>query len=857
MKFQAVIALALAAKTSATSQPCRASCASTTTGKECIFEVTRDRFASELGYFKFSGESGDCGGTNPTLGIEKGATYYFIQSDTSNYYHALGFANGADGALDDQPELEPGISSLAGGGACEANNSCPAPMYIKNGQYLGDYSNNDAVFPESTNNEEDFGLDAYEPEFFYPILDWVAEDYQVSLFYPETNPYEGDFFYFCHIHQFMTGRVKFIDSNGDPLTPADEPAIPYDYQVPSAYDESCGTFGLDEFQLPNDQCPKKFVCNSPGGPVGKFAECVDSMNCAMLVGMTTNVNENNAIGLFNHQMIPHHENAINMCKSLLNSGEADCADLEDEDDPACAINVICEEIINVQNAQIQTMRGVLDSLNLDPADDCNIHILKSKEKKPKKTRKPKTKKPRKTMKPKNTPAPVVPPTEAPVAPPSCAATDPPTSAPYEFESQFVAGSSSVSYGGQIARHVLMGLQKNEIGTIVAGGAPGAAEAQVLLWYDCPGTVCETSGTGIGVAAPLTVAQATIGDISTGKNLNGKIAGNDAIGQHKDWDTQFVGWNDWGSVSPQSPENLVRRWAAVVEDLAQNVGNDPDGNPITKVFVSAEGQDYQQLIQKFVLGAVAFSQGADDYLDNDTAGKGLNAQNNQIAKAGVTYSSLEHAWDEGYGYFGGAINFLEYTDDEIAKKGGRPEFSGSYNDFDGNTEIDLKSEKNFGHSLNAAKRDRGAATGCVDLTSEAYNGFYQGRKLITEAGGDLSTSQMADLVVLRDGAIAAWEKAIAATVVHYINDCIFDIAQPTLDFYGYAKHWSEAKGFALSFQFNRLSPVSDADFVILHGLLRDAPELDSANFAAWEADLLEARDLLEAAYGFDSVDVASW
>merc|ERR1712176_756314 len=124
--------------------------------------------------------------------------------------------------------------------------------------------------------------------------------------------------------------------------------------------------------------------------------------------------------------------------------------------------------------------------------------------------------------------------------------------------------------------------------------------------------------------------------------------------------------------------------------------------------------------------------------------------------------------------------------------------------------------------------------------------YAGRKHITDAGGALTEVQMTELVALRGQAVGAWEKAISATVIHYINDCLFDIAQPTLDFYAYAKHWSEAKGFSLSFQFNRLSPVSDADFLTLQGLLRDAPELDAANFAAWEADLLAARDLLEAA-----------
>ena len=54
-------------------------------------------------------------------------------------------------------------------------------------------------------------------------------------------------------------------------------------------------------------------------------------------------------------------------------------------------------------------------------------------------------------------------------------------------------------------------------------------------------------------------------------------------------------------------------------------------------------------KKFLLGAVAFSQGADDYLDDDVAGKGLLVFG-YIPAEGKKYSALEHAWDEGFGYF---------------------------------------------------------------------------------------------------------------------------------------------------------------------------------------------------------------
>merc|ERR1712161_89326 len=198
--------------------------------EECTFQVGRDEISSELGYFTFKGKGDEyCGKgeTNPVLGIKKGATYLFTQRRTGNYYHPLGFAYGADGALDDQPELEPGICPGTVKGEedttecdCKETGLCPAPMYYTGNNYLGAYSNNPYLAPIN-GESDDFGLDAYEPQFFYPLLQWKGtpreEDpegpgyYQVALHIPEGEEYTGDFFYFCHIHQYMTGRFKFVD----------------------------------------------------------------------------------------------------------------------------------------------------------------------------------------------------------------------------------------------------------------------------------------------------------------------------------------------------------------------------------------------------------------------------------------------------------------------------------------------------------------------------------------------------------------------------------------------------------------------------------------------------------------------
>ena len=231
----------------------------------------------------------------------------------------------------------------------------------------------------------------------------------------------------------------------------------------------------------------------------------------------------------------------------------------------------------------------------------------------------------------------------------------------------------------------------------------------------------------------------------------------------------------------TPEGVLLDMFGAVEQLVidranGNIPVDPDGADISLVFVSAQGIDYQQLIQKYLGGAIAISQGTDDYLDDDTPGKGLLSDNTMPAVSGgveQTYTGLEHVWDEGFGYFGAARNYNDFTDDEVASAGGRPDWQGGY-DLDGDDRIDLLSEYNFGHSVNAAKRDRGSVV-ATDFTKTAFDAFIAGRTLIVNAGGDLDDAQLSELRAYRDTAVGAWERSVAATAVHYINDVLQDMA----------------------------------------------------------------------------------
>ena len=178
-----------------------------------------------------------------------------------------------------------------------------------------------------------------------------------------------------------------------------------------------------------------------------------------------------------------------------------------------------------------------------------------------------------------------------------------------------------------------------------------------------------------------------------------------------------------------------------------------------------------------------------------------------------------------------------TDDAIADLG--------YSDLDGNGSIDLLSEYTFGHAINAAKRDRGSVE-ATDWTAQAWSGFLEGRQILATSNGPLTGEEMAALQLRRDAVAEAWEAAIGATVIHYINEVIVDseaLGTADYSFEDHAKHWSELKGFALSLQFNPRSKLAVDRFAQLHDLIGMGPELDVDAIDAYVADLITARTML--------------
>ena len=178
-------------------------------------------------------------------------------------------------------------------------------MYFMDGEYQGAFSNIESI--ASLAEHENLGLDAVEPLFFHPLGDWQGYG-DMATYLNFDEEFDKDFFYFCHIHAGMSGRVKLIDAEGNKMSEEDAPELPYEYARIGRFDLDCGTFNTTDYKVtneedgPGDKCPGFFVCADEGISKSLYGTCVEAMNCHMMQSMTTYAA--GASELFCHQMIP-------------------------------------------------------------------------------------------------------------------------------------------------------------------------------------------------------------------------------------------------------------------------------------------------------------------------------------------------------------------------------------------------------------------------------------------------------------------------------------------------------------------------------------------------------------------------
>ena len=335
-----------------------------------------------------------------------------------------------------------------------------------------------------------------------------------------------------------------------------------------------------------------------------------------------------------------------------------------------------------------------------------------------------------------------------------------------------SATNSVSYSGQIARHVLHDSLKKLASAGDGGSNAEAAEAEMMAYF-------AGSDKNKAIIAPASkddyqMKQTLMNSLSKGKKLSNKSY----KGVVNGWPGQMTG--------PEVLEFMIKK-AAMTKG-----GFDP-----------STGYNYTQLISKFAMGAVFYNQAVDNYLDEKLAAD--NKPNNKPYKDGKHYTGKEHVWDEAFGYWGAAAHTLNLSAKESYEVAKKKNLAAS--DANGDGVIDLKSEMTFAHAYYASSFDKGGKTNYLHTVTRA---FLDGRKLITSANGEaLTDSQRAQLRSYAAIIGENWERVIAESTFKYAGSVYKDITkmEEMMDagedvastYAKYCKHWGELKGFSMALQ----------------------------------------------------------
>ncbi len=367
------------------------------------------------------------------------------------------------------------------------------------------------------------------------------------------------------------------------------------------------------------------------------------------------------------------------------------------------------------------------------------------------------------------------------------------------------------------------------------------------------------------------------DLLSDINLQSKMAG-----QENGLTNPFMGWDVYINTEQSDndrPDLLIQSWFEAIADLAV------DGNKDTN-FVSSEGLDYQQLIEKVLLGAVTYSQVAGKYFTPTNGG--LLAQNS-VGDGAKDYTALEHNWDKAFGYFGAQRDYNSVE----SRIWGTP-----YSDTNKDKKIDLYAEYSTGFSIYALEVDEESNPRTrTEFSETVHNAFLGGRQLIQDNVGTdpdaapiKGSNYYADLVNHAQVALNNWENIIAARVVSSLNEYTATMESLTQKATPeeIAKSWSEMKGFALGLQFSPIAQISVEDLTLVHENLGqqpamgpitkpiygDDPKLDDKGNAEFDAEgnpifkvidpttiylnkLAKVRAILQETYGFSDKNLEAW
>ena len=352
---------------------------------------------------------------------------------------------------------------------------------------------------------------------------------------------------------------------------------------------------------------------------------------------------------------------------------------------------------------------------------------------------------------------------------------------YVFERE---GVSTVSFGGQTTR-ISMGEE-----LLNALKDPIQTENSLLAMYNHQEGDLDFSDDALN---------------SSDKSLRSKTAASadyfstnsaDALSIKEDFD----GW-----ISAQAIE-VFPSWETVATPGTS--GQIADGESTR--YVSAGGVEYNQIVNKGLIGGLMADQMLNNYLSTAVLDAGNNISDNDagLPAEGKDYTTMEHKWDEAYGYLYGA----------------------SADPADPN--VTLGDDDSFLNKYLGRVEDDEDFAGIAD---EIYQAFKTGRAAIVSGDYDLRDNQAS---VIRE----AVSLVIGVRAVYYLENG--SVALENQNFGGAFHDLSEGLGFVYSLQFTR-NPETGGPYVSkaeVDGYLAEI--LENGNNGLWGVTPTTLSDIAE-------------
>ncbi|MGI9527463.1 MAG: DUF4856 domain-containing protein [Weeksellaceae bacterium] len=236
------------------------------------------------------------------------------------------------------------------------------------------------------------------------------------------------------------------------------------------------------------------------------------------------------------------------------------------------------------------------------------------------------------------------------------------------------------------------------------------------------------------------------------------------------------------------------------------------------YVNADGLEMNQVIAKSFMGALIADQSLNNYLSPQVLDAGDNVINNDkdVVKDGKSYTTMEHKWDEAYGYiFGGEVT----------------------------NEADPYAEGNGKHNpfLHGYSKSVGKNENFAGIENDIFNAFKKGRAAIVAKNYEVRNEQAK---ILQEKI----STVIAVRGIHYLisGKEKIEAGERTSAFHAL----SEAYGFVYSLQFTH-NPNTNQPYLSHEEVTNLINKLEAGN-GLWDvtpATLQEIAETIAAQFTF--------